>query len=86
VNRRQQALIEYLRAENQSPREQLGNRRIRWTDAQRRRLAEKAKVVGRSALASLGPVVTANTNSGEGRVRRRERVGGVMSYYYRHAA
>jgi hypothetical protein len=30
--------------------------------------------------------VTANTNSGEGVVRRRERVGGLLSYYYRDAA
>jgi len=46
VNRHQQVVIEYLRAENQSLREQLGNRRILWTDAQRRRLAENAKVIG----------------------------------------
>ena len=37
VNRHQQAVIEYLQAENQALREQLGKRRIRWTDAQRRR-------------------------------------------------
>ena len=28
----------------------------------------------------------ANTNASQGRVRRRERVGGVLSYYYRAAA
>jgi len=33
----------------------------------------------------IEPLV-ANTNSGEGSVRRRERVGGVLSYYYRSAA
>ena len=43
VNRHQQAVIEYQKAVNHSLREQhLGNNRIRWTDAQRRRLAEKA--------------------------------------------
>jgi len=42
-------------------REQLGKKRIRWTDAQRRRLAEKAKAIGRSALAALGTVVTPDT-------------------------
>ena len=38
VNRHQLAVIEYLQAENQSLREQLGKKRVRWTDAQRRRL------------------------------------------------
>ena len=61
VNRHQQAVIEYLQAENQALREQLGNKRIRWTDAQRRRLAEKAKVIGRAALQKLGTVVTPDT-------------------------
>jgi transposase InsO family protein len=61
VNRHQQAVIEYLQAENQALREQLGNKPIRWTDAQRRRLAEKAKAIGRSALHQLGTVVTPDT-------------------------
>ena len=61
INRHQQAVIEYLQAENQSLREQVGNKRIRWTDAQRRRLAEKAKAIGRSTLAALGTVVTPDT-------------------------
>ena len=61
VNRHQQAVIECLQAENQSLREQLGKKRIRWTDAQRRRLAEKAKAIGRSALRQLGTVVTPDT-------------------------
>jgi len=61
VNRHQQAVIEYLQAENQALREQLGKKRIRWTDVQRRRLAEKAKAVGRSALATLGTIVTPET-------------------------
>src|SRR5664280_930685 len=61
VNRHQQAVIEYLQAENQSLWEQLGKKRIRWTDAQRRRLAEKAKAVGRAALTALGTIVTPDT-------------------------
>ena len=61
VNRHQQAVIEYLQAENQALREQLGNKRIRWTDTQRRRLAEKAKAIGRAALQKLGTVVTPDT-------------------------
>jgi hypothetical protein len=37
VNRHQQSVIDYLHAENRALREQLGPKRIRWTDAQRRR-------------------------------------------------
>ena len=33
----------------------------------------------------IGPLV-ANTNSGKGIIRRRERLGGVLNYYYREAA
>ena len=61
INRRQQSVIEYLQAENRALRQQLGPKRIRWTDAQRRLLAEKARAVGRAALAELGPVVTPDT-------------------------
>jgi transposase InsO family protein len=61
VNRHQQAVIEYLQAENQALREQLGKQRIRWTDAQRCRLAARAKAVGRAALHQLGTVVTPDT-------------------------
>ena len=73
LTRHQQAVIEYLQAENQSLREQLSNKRIRWTNAQRRRLAEKAKTIGRSTLAALGTVVTPDMlvpQSGCGQVRR----------------
>ena len=31
-------------------------------------------------------LLAANTNAGKGIVRRRERVGGLLSYYYREAA
>jgi putative transposase len=37
MNHRQQNVIEYLREENRVLREQLGNRRLRFTDDQRRR-------------------------------------------------
>ncbi len=43
VNRSQQDVIEYLKEENRVLREQLGARRLRFTDDQRRRLAAKAK-------------------------------------------
>ena len=53
VNRSQQDVIEYLRAENRILREQLGGRRLQFSDAQRRLLARADPV-----LVSLrGPTV-----------------------------
>jgi len=49
ANQRQQDALEYLREENRALREQLGNQRIRFTDDQRIRLAEKAKGLGGSS-------------------------------------
>ena len=43
VNRQQQEVIEYVKEENRVLREQLGGRRLRLTDNQRRRLAVKGK-------------------------------------------
>ncbi len=43
VNRGQQDLIEYLQEEKRVLREQLGAKRLLFTDVQRRRLAAKAK-------------------------------------------
>ena len=43
MNQRQQQVIEYLMEENRVLREQIGNRRMRFTDNQRCRLAVKAK-------------------------------------------
>jgi len=45
VNRHQQSVVEYLQAENRALREQLGPKRIRCTDAQRKMLAENARAV-----------------------------------------
>jgi hypothetical protein len=61
LNQRQQHAIEYLVEENRVLGEQLGNRRIRFTDHQRRRLAVRAKEVGRSTLADLCTIVTPGT-------------------------
>ena len=61
LNRRQQLVVDYLREENRLLREQLGGRRIRWTDKQRRRLAEKGKALGRAALMELATIVTSDT-------------------------
>ena len=44
MNQRQMQVIDYLREENRVLREQLGGRRLRLDDNQRRRLAVKAKV------------------------------------------
>jgi hypothetical protein len=47
MNQHQQRVIEYLVAENRVLREQLGGRRLRFNDDQRRRFAIKGKVLGR---------------------------------------
>lgn len=61
LNRGQQNLIEYLLEENRVLRAQLGGRRLRLTDAQRRRLAVRAKVLGRQVLSGIACIVTADT-------------------------
>jgi hypothetical protein len=59
--RRQIDVIEYLQEENRVLREQLGGRRLRFTDGQRRRLAAKGRAIGRRALEQLAGVVTPDT-------------------------
>ena len=61
MNQKQQHAIDYLREENRVLREQLGNRRLRFTNDQRRRLAAKAKLVGRRALNEIADLVTPDT-------------------------
>jgi putative transposase len=61
MNQRQLQAIDYLREENRVLREQLGNRRLRFTDDQRRRLASKAKGLGRKLLADVATIVTPET-------------------------
>jgi putative transposase len=61
VGRQQQEAIEYLKAENLALREKLGGKRLRFTDAQRRRLARKAKPLGRRRLREISPIVTPDT-------------------------
>ena len=55
------AVIEYLMAENRVLREQIGRRRMRFDDDQRRRLAAKAKRLGRKLLAQVATIVTPET-------------------------
>ena len=61
MNSRQSLLIDYLREENRVLREQLGDRRLRFTDDQRCRLAVRAKGLGRKILLELGTIVTPET-------------------------
>src|SRR5262249_43941915 len=61
LNQRQQQVIEYLVEENRVLREQMRHRRFRFTDTQRRRLAAKAKKLGRKVLAQVSTIVTPET-------------------------
>jgi len=61
INEHQQAAIEYLWEENRVLREQLGKRRLRLTDDQRRRLAAKGKKLSRRVLKHLAGIVTPDT-------------------------
>jgi putative transposase len=61
MNQQQLQMIEYLREENRVLREQLGDRRLCFNDDQRRRLAAKAKGLGRKLLAEVATLVTPET-------------------------
>ena len=61
LNQKQQQVIDYLVEENRVLREQIGCRRLRFNDDQRRRLAAKAKKLGRKILAQVATIVTPQT-------------------------
>jgi putative transposase len=61
MNQRQQQVVDYLREENRVLREQLGTRPLRFDDDQRRRLAVRAKLLGRRVLAEVASIVTPET-------------------------
>lgn len=61
LGRHQQEVIEYLQEENRALREELGGKRLRFTDAQRRRLARRAKQLGRRRLREISTIVTPDT-------------------------
>lgn len=61
VNRHQQDVIAYLKEENRVLREQLGDRRLRFSNDQRRRLAVKGKVLGSTRLHDVASLVTPDT-------------------------
>jgi hypothetical protein len=53
MNQHQQAVIEFLQEENRVLLEQLGGKSRRFSDAQRVRLARRAKLVGRRRLGQI---------------------------------
>ena len=61
MNHRQQQIIDYLRQENRILHAQLGTRRLRFDHQQRRRLAVRAKLLGRRVLAEVATIVTPDT-------------------------
>ena len=61
MNQQQQFTMDYLREENRVLKEQLGGRRLRLNDDQRRRLAAKAKRLAHRVLAEVASIVTPET-------------------------
>ena len=61
VNRHQADVIAYLVEENRVLKEQMKGRKLRLNDDQRRRLAAKAKLLGRKALNQVATIVTPDT-------------------------
>ena len=61
VARQQADQIEYLKTVNRSLTERLGKKRLRFTDAERRKLAVLGKKLGRKALAEVATIATPDT-------------------------
>jgi putative transposase len=61
LDRREREVIAYLIEENRLLRRQLGGRRLRLTDDERRRLAARAYRVGRAALRQIATIATPDT-------------------------
>jgi hypothetical protein len=61
LGQQQRDAIDYLREENRVLRELLGDKRLRLNDDQRRRLAAKAKMLGRRILREVATIVTPET-------------------------
>ena len=58
LGQQQRDAIDYLQEENRALREQLGNKRLRLSNDQRRRLAAKAKKLGWCILREVATIVT----------------------------
>jgi putative transposase len=61
MNQEHLKIIDYLTEENRVLKQQLGGRRLRLTDDQRRRLASKARQLGRKMLQDVATIVTPET-------------------------
>jgi len=61
IQRRQQQVISYLIEENRILKAQLGNRRLRLTDTDRRRLAALAHPLSRERLKEMATIATPAT-------------------------
>ena len=61
LNQSQQQVIEFLIEENKVLRSKLGPKRLRFTDAERRRLAQKGKPLGRKLLRQYASLVHPDT-------------------------
>jgi transposase InsO family protein len=61
MNQQQRDAIDYLREENRVLRELIGDKRLLLNDDQRRRLAAKAKGIGRRMLTQVATIVTPET-------------------------
>jgi len=61
VNYRQFRVLEFLEEENRILRRQLGTKRLRLTEDDRRRLATKSAHLGRRLLAKIVSIVTPDT-------------------------
>jgi len=61
LERREREAIAYLIEENRLLRRQLGNRRLRLTDNDRRRFAARAYRIGRAALGKIATIATPDT-------------------------
>ncbi len=61
LDRREREAVAYLIEENRLLRRQLGGRRLRLTDDDRRRLAARAYRVGRAALREIATIATPDT-------------------------
>jgi transposase len=61
LDRREREVVAYLIEENRLLRRQLGGRRLRLTDDDRRRLAARAYRVGRAALREIATIATPDT-------------------------
>ena len=64
VNRHQQDIIDYLLEENRIFKQQLSGRQLRLSDDDRRRLAAKAKPLGRKVLDEIANLVTPDGTNG----------------------